>query len=103
MRSKSLARQLPGFAPSLVLAQNRDDLSAVNVPRFIVSPSNRAGLLLSRCSEVLLRLPDRGGGLDIDDDRVVDIDQIVGRIGEEGLPAMRACPARGRVRWRPRF
>jgi hypothetical protein len=44
----------------------------------------------------LLRLSDRGGGLDIDDDRVVDIDQMVGRIGEEDLPAMRACPARGR-------
>ena len=47
-----------------------------------------------------LRLPDRGGGLDVDDERVVDIDQIIGRIGEEGLPAMRRGPARGRVGWR---
>ena len=38
-----------------------------------------------------LGLPDRGGCLDIDDDRVVDVDQVVGRVGEEGLPATDFC------------
>ena len=33
--------------------------------------------------------PDRGGRFDIDDDRVVSVDQIIGRLGEEDLPAMR--------------
>ena len=32
-------------------------------------------------------LPDRGCGFDINDDRIIGIDQIVGGIGEEGLPA----------------
>ena len=41
-------------------------------------------------------LSDRRGGLDIDDDRVLDIDQVIGRIAEEGLPAVRSGPAR---RW----
>ena len=44
-----------------------------------------------------LRLPDRGGRLDIDDDRIVGIDQIICRVGEEGLPAMSAGPARRRI------
>src|SRR3979490_1576768 len=33
-----------------------------------------------------LGLPDRGRRFDINDDRVVDIDQVVGGIGEERLP-----------------
>src|SRR5262245_23240066 len=43
-----------------------------------------------------LRLPDCRGRLDIDDDRVLDVDQVVRRVGEEGLAAVRPCPAR---RW----
>jgi hypothetical protein len=44
-----------------------------------------------------LGLPDRRGRFNIDDDRVLDIDQIVGGIGEEGLPAMGSSPARRRI------
>jgi hypothetical protein len=42
-------------------------------------------------------LPDCRGRLDIDDDRVLDVDQVVRRIGEEGLAAVRSRPARRRV------
>src|ERR1700690_3859886 len=44
-----------------------------------------------------LGLPDRSGRFDIDDDRVVDIDQIVGGVSEEGLSAMGSGPARRRI------
>src|SRR6516164_8933599 len=47
-----------------------------------------------------LRLPDCGGRLDIDDDRVLDVDQVIRRIGKEGLAAVRPCPARRWVRGR---
>src|SRR5262245_54611086 len=43
-----------------------------------------------------LRLPDYHGCLDIDDDRVLDIDQLIRRVGEEGLAAVRSRPARHR-------
>jgi integrase len=36
-----------------------------------------------------------GSGLNIDDDGVLDIDQVIGRVAEEGLPAMGSGPARG--------
>ena len=39
-------------------------------------------------------------GLDIDDDRVVEIDQIVRGVGEERQAAVGAGPAGRRVRWR---
>src|SRR5215472_14707269 len=42
------------------------------------------------------RLPYRGRGFNVDNDRVVSVDQVVRRIGEEGLAAMRSCPA---CRW----
>jgi hypothetical protein len=38
-----------------------------------------------------LCLPDRRGALDVYNDRVLDIDHIVGGIGEEGLPTIRTC------------
>ena len=41
-------------------------------------------------------LADRGGRFDIDNDRVVDIDQIVGGVSKERLPAVRSSPA---CRW----
>src|SRR4029450_1113994 len=44
-----------------------------------------------------LGLPDRGRCFDINDDRVVDVDQIVGRVGKERLPAMGSGPARRRI------
>ena len=44
-----------------------------------------------------LGLPDRGCGFDINDDRVVGIDQIVGGIGEECLPAVGSGPSRRRI------
>ena len=100
MRSKSLARQLPGFAPSLVLAQNRDDLFCQQTNH--ASPYARDVLLfLSHplsCSLVVPRYCSvyRWVAVVASTSTVVDIDQIVGRIGEEGLPAMRASPARGR-------
>ncbi len=44
-----------------------------------------------------LGVADGGGGLDIDDDRIVDVDEIVGGVGEEGLAAMGAGPSCGRI------
>src|ERR1700759_4538458 len=44
-----------------------------------------------------LGLPDRSGRFDIDDDRVVDIDQIVGRVSEEGLSPMGSGPTGRRI------
>ncbi len=44
-----------------------------------------------------LRLPDCRRRLDIDDDRVLDVDQVVRRVGEEGLATMRPRPACRRV------
>src|ERR1700692_1079423 len=44
-----------------------------------------------------LSLADRGGRFHIDNDRVVDIDQIVGGVSEEGLPAMGSGPASCRI------
>ena len=40
-------------------------------------------------------LPDRCGRLNIDDDRILDIDQIVRGVGKESLSAMGAGPACG--------
>jgi len=48
------------------------------------------------CSENFC-LPDCGGRFDVNDDRVIGIDQIVGRVGKEGLPAVRTGPARRRI------
>jgi len=45
-------------------------------------------------------LPDRCGCLDVDNDRVLKVDQIIGRVGKEGLPAMGTGPARRRIGWR---
>jgi len=42
-------------------------------------------------------LADRGGRFDIDNDRVVDIDQIVGGVGKEGLSAMGSGPTGRRI------
>jgi hypothetical protein len=44
-----------------------------------------------------LRLPDRAARLDIDDDGVVEVDQVVGGVGEEGMPLERSCPLRSRI------
>jgi hypothetical protein len=44
-----------------------------------------------------LGLSNRRGRFDINDDRVLGVDQIVGRIAKEGLPAMGAGPARRRI------
>src|SRR5208282_5940639 len=43
-----------------------------------------------------LSLPDRGGRFDINDDPVIDIDQIVGGIGEECLSTMGSGPSHRR-------
>src|SRR5438067_8960034 len=45
-------------------------------------------------------LADRGRRFDIDDDRVISIDQVVDRIGEEGWSAMRRGPPCCRIGWR---
>jgi hypothetical protein len=44
-----------------------------------------------------LGLTDRRRCFDIDDDRVVGIDQVVGRIGKERRPAVRRGPPRRRI------
>jgi hypothetical protein len=43
------------------------------------------------------RLTDRRRCFDIDNDRVVGIDQVVGRIGKERWPAVRCGPPRRRI------
>ena len=48
------------------------------------------------CGEHLV-LPDRSRRFDINDDRVLDIDQIVGGVSEEGLSTMGSGPARLRI------
>ena len=44
-------------------------------------------------------MADRRRRLDIDDDRVIDIDQVIGRIGEERWSAVRRGPSRRRIAW----
>ena len=44
VRDHVLARQIPCLRPGFVLAQNRYDLIPVNLDRFIVRPTSRAGL-----------------------------------------------------------
>jgi hypothetical protein len=44
-----------------------------------------------------LSLADRGGRFDIDNDRVVDINQIIGGVSKEGLSAMGSGPAGRRI------
>jgi len=44
-----------------------------------------------------LGLTDRRRRFDIDDDRVVDIDQIVGRVGKEGRSTAPRSPPRCRI------
>ena len=41
--------------------------------------------------------PARTGRLDIDDDRRLEIDQVVVSVGEKGVPLMRSRPLGGRV------
>jgi hypothetical protein len=57
----------------------------------------QAEALLRTVDHALLRrhlgLADRGGRLDVDDDGVLQVDQVVGAVGEEGEPAVRARPA----------
>jgi len=40
------------------------------------------------------------GRLDIDDDRMFEVDQVVGAVGEEGSLVRRGGEERGRIRWR---
>ncbi len=47
-----------------------------------------------------LRWTDGGGRLDVDDDGVVEVDQVVGGIGEEGRSLVGAGPPRRGIRWR---
>ena len=44
-----------------------------------------------------LDLADGGDRLDVHDDAMVEVDEVVGGIGEERLPAMGAHPARRRI------
>jgi hypothetical protein len=44
-----------------------------------------------------LGLTDRRRCFEIDNDRVIDIDQVVGRIGKERWPAVRRGPPRRRI------
>src|SRR6185437_833725 len=46
-----------------------------------------------------LRLPNGPARLDIEDDRMVGVDQIVGGIGEEGLALVGPGPLRRRIGW----
>src|SRR5580658_10327152 len=50
-----------------------------------------------------LGLPDGGRRFDIDNDRVIEINQIVGGIGEECQATMGTGPAGGWVGWRQVF
>ena len=44
-----------------------------------------------------LRLPDRAARHDIDNDGMVEVDQVVDSVGEEGMPLERSGPLRGGV------
>ena len=44
-----------------------------------------------------LRLPDRAARLDIDNDGMVEVDQVVGGVGEKGMALERPCPLRGGI------
>lgn len=44
-----------------------------------------------------VRLPNRRSRLNIDDDRVLDVDQVVRGVGEEGLATVSPRPARRQV------
>jgi hypothetical protein len=61
----------------------------------------QAEALLRPVDHPLLRphlgLADRGRRFHIDDDGVLQVDQVVRAVGEEGEPAFRTRPARGRV------
>jgi hypothetical protein len=46
---------------------------------------------------LVLGLPDRSGHLDIDDDGVLEIDEVDGRMEEIRLAAIRRGPARGGI------
>jgi hypothetical protein len=50
-----------------------------------------------------LALADRRRGLDIDDHRMIQVDQVVGAVGEAGRPGLGGGPARGRIRQRDVF
>ena len=50
-----------------------------------------------------LRLTDGRRSFHLDDDGVIEIDQVVGRVGEEGLPTVGAGPARRRISRRDEF
>ncbi len=45
-----------------------------------------------------LGLPDSSRRLDIDDDRRLQVDQVVIGVGKEGMPFVSASPLRGRIR-----
>ena len=47
-----------------------------------------------------LRLPDRAACLDLDNDGIVEVDQVIGGVGEEGMPFERTGPLCGGVRLR---
>ena len=67
----------------------------------------QAKALLRPLDHPLLRrhlgLADRGGRFHIDDDGVLQVDQVVGAIGEEGEPAVCSRPTRGRVGMRDKL
>ena len=46
-----------------------------------------------------LRLPDRAACLDLDNDGIVEVDQVIGGVGEEGMTLECAGPLRGGIRW----
>jgi len=50
-----------------------------------------------RFATVTSALADRGRRFDINDDRVIEIDKVVGRVGEEGEASIRGAPAGGRI------
>jgi hypothetical protein len=58
----------------------------MNSSRAPFGPRRRSSLRMRQD----LSLPDCCCRLDIDDDRILDVDQVVRRVGEEGLAAVRA-------------
>ena len=55
------------------------------------------GALDHRARRTDLGLADRAARLDVHDDGVVHVDQVVGGVGEEGVPLQRAGPLRRRI------
>src|SRR5258708_38373036 len=81
---------LPRLAPGSTGTQCRQALRT--------KPEAIFGALNHCACRTDLGLPDSSRRLDIDDDRRLQVDQVVVGVGKEGMPFVSASPLRGRIR-----